>query len=112
MNKYAIFAFRGDSMCFVHVLLNALDLKEKGADVKIVMEGESVTLIQALTESKDAPFLKAREMGLIDGVCRACSFKLGALQYNEASGIPLKGDMSGHPSFSSYIKEGYEILTL
>ena len=27
MKKVALFAFNGDSMCFIHVLLNALDLK-------------------------------------------------------------------------------------
>lgn len=29
MKKVALFAFNGDSMCFIHVLLNALDLKEE-----------------------------------------------------------------------------------
>jgi len=28
--KHIFFAFRGDPMCFVHVLLNSLDLNEKG----------------------------------------------------------------------------------
>jgi hypothetical protein len=32
-------AFRGEPMCFVHVLLNALDMKERGYDVKVVIEG-------------------------------------------------------------------------
>lgn len=30
MNKYVIFAFNGNQMCFVHVLLNALDMESKG----------------------------------------------------------------------------------
>ena len=30
MKKVALFAFNGELMCFVHVLLNALDMKEKG----------------------------------------------------------------------------------
>jgi len=29
--KVAIFAFHGEMMCFAHALLNALDMKEKGA---------------------------------------------------------------------------------
>jgi hypothetical protein len=29
MKKVALFAFNGEPMCFVHVLLNALDMKEK-----------------------------------------------------------------------------------
>jgi len=33
MKKVALFAFNGESLCFVHVLLNALDLKDKGYEV-------------------------------------------------------------------------------
>ena len=33
MEKVALFAFNGELMCFIHVLLNAIDMKEKGYDV-------------------------------------------------------------------------------
>ncbi len=112
MSKFAIFAFRGEPMCFAHALLNALDLSAKGHDVKLVLEGEAVKLVKALTESGDLLFLKAREGGLIDGVCRACSHKMGVLEYNEASGLRLLSDMSGHPSFSGYVADGYQIITM
>ena len=36
MEKTVLFAFRGDPLCFVHVLLNALDLKERGQEGLIV----------------------------------------------------------------------------
>jgi hypothetical protein len=36
--KVAIFAYNGEPMCFAHVLLNALDMKEKGYDERY-MEG-------------------------------------------------------------------------
>ena len=52
MNKVAIFAFKGDPMCFVHVLLNAKDMYEKGIDVKVVIECEAVTLLQNLEQNK------------------------------------------------------------
>jgi hypothetical protein len=29
MKKIALFVFNGDPMCFIHVLLNALDMEEK-----------------------------------------------------------------------------------
>ena len=35
MGKVALFVFNGDPMCFFHVLLNALDLKEKGVEARI-----------------------------------------------------------------------------
>ena len=112
MGKYVTFAFKGEPMCFIHVLLNAMDLAAKGHEARIVMEGEAVTLIKTLTESGDPLFKKAREQGLIDSVCKACSNKLGVLSYNEASGIPLKGDMSGHPSFAAFLEAGYTLITL
>ena len=41
MEKIAIFAFKGEGMCFVHaLLLNALlDMQEKGYDVKLIIGG-------------------------------------------------------------------------
>lgn len=112
MKKYAIFAFNGNPTCFVHVLLNALDMVEKGMEVKIVLEGEAVTLVQPMIESKNPLFKKVVDLQLISCVCKGCSAKLNVLEYNEKSGLPVGGEMSGHPSFSSYINEGYNIITL
>ena len=39
MDKVVIFAFNGNPMCFSHVLLNVLDMAEKGMDAKVVIEG-------------------------------------------------------------------------
>lgn len=108
MKKIVLFAFRGESMCFVHVMLNALDMKEKGYDVKIVLEGEAVKLVKELEEN---PLFK-KTMPLIDCVCRARSKKMGVLEYNEASPLNVCGDMSGHPSMSAYIAKGYDVIAL
>ena len=51
-------------------------------------------------------------MGLIDGVCKACSAKMGVLAYNEASAVRLLDDMSGHPSIYAYVEQGYELIVL
>jgi hypothetical protein len=112
MDKFAFFAFNGDLMCFQHVLLNALDLDDKEHEAKIIIEGEAVKLVQKLEESNNRQYFEAKEKGLIDCVCKACSAKLGVLEYNEQVDIPLKGDMSGHPSMESYIEKGFEIITL
>ena len=58
MKKFVIFAFRGDPMCFIHVMLNALDMKSKGYNIKIVLEGEAVKLVKELTESNNPVFKK------------------------------------------------------
>ncbi|MDT4761335.1 DsrE family protein [Sphaerochaeta sp. PS] len=112
MDKFVIFAFQGNPTCFVHVLLNALDMHAKGKDVKVVLEGEAVKLVKAMTEAKNPLFRKVVELKLIDSVCRACSATLGVLEYNEQSGLPVGGDMSNHPSFLSYIEKGYQVITL
>lgn len=99
-------------MCFQHLLLNVLDLDNKGHEAKVIIEGEAVTLIQKLEESNNKHYFEAKEKGLIDCICRACSAKLGVLEYNQRTEIPLKGDMRGHPSMKSYIETDFEIITL
>lgn len=114
MKKVALFAFNGESMCFVHVLLNGLDMKAKGYDVKIVIEGAATRLIPELN-TKGSPlfdlFQRARDNGIIDGACRACSAKMGSVKDAEAMGLKLLDDMSGHPGMSRYIDTGYDVAT-
>ncbi len=114
MQKYALFAFNGDVMCFVHVLLNAVDMGEKGFDVKVIIEGSATKTVTMLNEAR-APFYKLYrkvvDMGLIDCVCKACAAKMGALEGVEAQGLPLCGEMTGHPSMAKYIKQGYQVIT-
>lgn len=112
MRKIVYFAFKGNEMCFVHLLLNALDLDEKGYDAKIVMEGEAVKLLKGMEENANPLYLKAKGKKLIDCICRACSSKMGVLEFNQTLGIPMGEDLKGHPSMERYIKKGYEIITL
>ncbi len=112
MKKIAIFPFRGEKMCFMHVLINALDCHEKGMDVKIIVEGEAVKLIKVLEEEKNKMYLKTKELGLFDCICKACSQQMGVLEYNEKTGIPLKGNAYGHPAMHDCLEEGFEIITL
>jgi hypothetical protein len=114
MTKTALFAFRGDPMCFVHVLLNGLDLADKGLEGKIIIEGEAVKLVPEM--ARPDHFLhqlynKARKKNIIVGACRACSNKLGVAAEVEKEGVPLIGEMSGHPSMADYIENGYSIIT-
>ena len=114
MKKFALFVFNGDPMCFIHVLLNALDMKAKGDEVKIIIEGASVKLIPELVKP-DNPlnglWKKNLEQGLIEGVCKACANKLGILDAAKEQGLTLLDDMSGHPGMSVYRDKGYEIIT-
>ncbi len=115
--KVSIWAFRGDPICIVHVFLNALDMKKIGYDVKIIIEGEATKLIKTYHDEKEkAPFYdlytEVKKKGLINAVCRACATKMGSVKEAEDEGLPLVGDMSGHPSMSKYTEQGYQIITI
>jgi hypothetical protein len=114
MEKIALFVFNGDPMCFIHVLLNALDMQTKGIDSRIIVEGAATKLVPELAAS-DHPlhilWEKAKDTGRIDGVCKACSQKMGTLEAAVEQGLPLLEDMHGHPGMARYRQEGFEIIS-
>ena len=114
MEKTVLFAFNGDPICFIHVLLNALELKENKHEAGIVMEGAAVTLIPELAR-EDHPlhtlYLKTKDAGLFYGACQACSAKLGVLDEIKAQEFQLLAGMNGHPGMAGYLADGYTILT-
>jgi hypothetical protein len=115
MNKTAIFAFKGNPICFVHVLLNAIDLHDRGRGVKIILEGEATKLIIDLRKPEHplhALYEKVKKLELIDAVCRACAIKMGALEAAEAEGLKIADEMAGHVGMAPYIEKGYAIVTL
>ena len=113
MEKLALFAFNGDSLCFIHVLLNAIDMNENGNEVKIIMEGSATGLIPQIAQEGN-PLLplyrKAKEQNLIEGACKACSSKMKVAEAVEKEGIPFLDEMSGHPSMTRYIDNGYRVI--
>ena len=114
MKKIAVFAFNGDPMCFVHVLLNTLDMANRGFSVKLVIEGSATGLIPKLAEPGaqfGQLYKSVIDKGLIDCVCNACAMKTGALDSAREQNLPLCAEMKGHPSVARYIEEGYEIMT-
>lgn len=111
MEKYLFYVMRGQKMCFVHVLLNALDLAGAGNEVKIILEGESVTLPKILEEEKFGLYLKAKEKNLFAGVCYACSVQLDVLEFNQGLDYPLIKDMNGHAGIKTYVDKGYHVVT-
>jgi len=114
MIKTALFVFNGDPVCFIHVLLNAMDMRAKGFEARIVVEGAATGLVPKLVE-EDHPlhalWSKARAAGLVEGVCLACSQKMGTLDAVRDQGLPLLEDMNGHPGMAGYRLEGWEVVT-
>ena len=114
MKKIVLFAFNGEPMCFIHVLLNALDMNKRGHDVHVVIEGAATKLIPELAREGNPMFglyRDARKKKLIDGACRACSYKMGTLEQAQAQGLRLLDDMAGHAGMANYLGKGFEIIT-
>jgi len=115
MEKLAFFVFRDEEMCFIHVLLNALDTHEKGSVARIVFEGSATRLVPLLSERSHplhSLYQKAKEQGLIAGACRACSVKMQVLEAVEREGLPLLDDMKGHPGMHRFLQEGFTVITM
>ncbi len=114
MRKIALFAYNGETLCFVHVLLNALDMHSRGWEARIVVEGKVTRSIPELAREGE-PFHdlyeRAKMLGLIAGACKACSAKMGVLKEVQAAGVPLLDDMQGHPSVARFLEQGYEVMT-
>ena len=114
MKKNALFVFNGNPMCFIHVLLNALDMAETGNEAKIIIEGESVKLLPELVK-KGNPlnglWTKALDKKLVAGVCLACAKKLGTYDEAVAQGLTLLDDMAGHAGMAGWQENGYNIIT-
>ncbi len=114
MKKTALFVFTGDPVCFIHVLLNGLDMTAKGMQARIVVEGAATALLPQLAEPQH-PLHKlweqAKSEGIVTGVCKGCSQKMGTLDEAVRQELPLLADMSGHPSMSFYMESGFEIIT-
>jgi hypothetical protein len=112
--KAALFVFNGDPMCFIHVLLNGLDLAENGYDVELVIEGAATQLIPGLGKTDNPQhrlWENVKQKGLVAGVCLACATKTGVVADCQAQDLKLLEDMSGHPAMSTYLNRGYQLIT-
>ncbi len=113
--KIAIFAFNGDPMCFIHVLINTIEFQARGHDIKLIIEGSATALIGKLNESNNPlhqHYIKVKEMGLIDCVCKACATKSGTIEEAKKQNLNLCDELFGHPSMARYVEKGYEIIAI
>jgi len=115
MKKVAVFAFSGEPASFAHAMLTAMDMKDRGYDVKVVIEGDATKLL-SLLRNETRPFAdvyrRFRDRGLIDCVCRSCATKNGVVPVVVEQNLKLADDMAGHPGIATYMERGYEIVTL
>lgn len=112
MKKVLFYGMTGEKMCFQHILLNALDLHESGGQVKIIFEGASVKLAPLFEKENNPIYKRAKEAGLIAGVCLACSKVMEVYDECVEFGFEMLNDMSGHAGVKKYIEEGYEVISM
>lgn len=112
MRKLLFYGMTGEKSCFLHVLLNAVQLHEAGYEVRVIFEGASVKLPALLNQDQNPLYLKAKEMGLLAGICLACSKMMGVYDGNAALGLPMLSDMSGHAGMKPYLDIGYEVVSI
>ena len=114
MKKVVVYAFSGDPSSFAHAMLTAMDMKDRGYDVKAVVEGEATRLLSLLrneTKPYADVYREFRQRGLIDRVCRACATKNGVVPVVIEQNLAFGDDMAGHPSMAAYMDQGYEVVT-
>jgi hypothetical protein len=112
LKKILFYAMTGEKMCFQHILLNAVDLHSAGNEVRIIFEGASVKLPPVFEAENNPIYKKAKEAGLIDGICLACSKVMSVYEDNVKTGLKLLDDMSGHAGMKAYLNNGYEVISM
>ncbi|MDD4494077.1 MAG: hypothetical protein PHV32_06970 [Eubacteriales bacterium] len=112
MNKFLFYGMTGEKMCFQHILLNALDLAAEVKEVKIIFEGASVKLVPVFEEENNPLYTKAKNAGLIAGVCLACSKMMNVYEQCKNSGLTMLDDMNGHAGMKRYIQDGYTVISM
>ena len=94
-----------------HTLLFANEMKEKGDEVKIILEGEAVLWAKNLL-SENHP-LKNHFEKLKDDfvVCEACATMFNIKEEIKGK-LKLENDLFGHISLKKYLDEGYRVIEL
>lgn len=112
MEKILFYGMTGEKMCFQHILLNAIDLSASGKEVKIIFEGASVKLVSIFDKEANPLYKKAKDMGIIAGVCLGCSKVMDVFELNKNTGLAMLDDMSGHAGMKRYVDAGYQVISM
>ncbi len=121
MPRKLLFVVFTDEPCRLnHAFLYAIDLKKRGHEIQMVMEGPST---KHLTKLKEADsrftqlFREAKSLGLIHGVCAQASSgcasddpKRNMTDIVTKERVPLLSDLHGHAGIASLVGQGYEVV--
>ncbi|AKI97273.1 hypothetical protein [Kosmotoga pacifica] len=114
MKKAAILTFTSEKSVFFHALINVIDMKDKGMDTILILEGASTKFLEDMVrEDRDFHqlYLKLKERAIIGAICFACSKMTKTLELAESEFLPICGSLEGHVPLNEYVEAGYQIIT-
>jgi len=119
--KLLFLLFTDDACRQNHALLYALDLRRRGHEVKLVLEGAATKALGELERSGSrtgALLRQACEAGLVAGACERASAGCASddparkvAEAARAAGVALLSGLDGHAGIDRFVDEGYEIVT-
>jgi hypothetical protein len=112
MKKILFVVWTDNKGIFTHIMMNVLDLNNKGNEVGVVFESEGCKLVLHYDENKNDKFEKLKELKLIASVCKACAQGMGALESAEKQNLPIHDEMWGHTPLEKWIAQGYELVSV
>ena len=112
MKKLLFVIWTDNKGIFTHIMMNVLDLNEKGHKVGVVFESEGCKLVLHYDENKNDKFEKLKELNLIASVCKACAKGMGAFESAEKQNLPIHDDMWGHTPLEKWIAKDYELVSV
>ncbi|MFC1679826.1 hypothetical protein ACFL2T_06410 [Elusimicrobiota bacterium] len=119
MRRFLFLLFTDDSCRRNHAFAYAVDLKKRGHEVRIIIEGISTRSFKELADKESRftrLFEEAKSLDLIYGACKTAATGCGGdkaggvMDAVKAEGVALLDDLDGHAGISSLIEEGYQVL--
>ena len=112
MRKQLFVLFNYNKGIFTHILLNTLDLAEKGYEVGVIFESEACKFITEYEDKNYTKFEQLKEKKLVFAVCEVCAKSMNALDSAKRQGLPINGELSGHPPLRTWIKLDYDVMLI
>jgi len=118
MTKIAVFVFAdSEDHADMGRIANAMEMvkefTEAGEESKLIFDGAGVTWPGKLADEEHplhAAFEEIRPS--IVGACSFCSKAFKAEEGVKKANIPFLDDFNGHPSVRTFIKDGFQVITL
>ncbi|KAJ4461087.1 hypothetical protein PAPYR_2532 [Paratrimastix pyriformis] len=129
MSRKVLFVLFTDDFCrSFHAFIWALDLKQHGHEVSIILEGPGTKHLSLLEPSSASSglaekFREVKAAGLLHGACKAASAGCGMGStcggpepadlhgLARTYGVQLLEDVSGHANITPFIEQGYQVVT-